>query len=249
MKFSRRNFVAAAVLVISGTPAAYAQGTLLERGRDFFRGLDYRPRRRVKLTTADIADGLREALRVGSDRVVRTLGAEDGFNGHADVHIPLPDSLAKVQSTLDRFGVSGVADELELRLNRAAESAVTSAKRLFEDTIRDMTLREARAILDGPEDSATRYFRANMAAPLTADMKPIVERELAAVGAIRAYVQMMNQYRSFPFVSDAKADLTGHVLERTVDAVFLYLAREEAAIRKDPVKRTTRLLRRVFGGG
>ena len=85
-------------------------------------------------------------------------------------------------------------------------------------------------------------------APLTDKMKPIVDQELASVGAIRAFDEMMRQYRSFPFVPDAKADLTGHVLERAVDGVFLYLAREEAAIRKDPVKRTTTLLRRVFAG-
>ncbi len=87
-----------------------------------------------------------------------------------------------------------------------------------------------------------------MVAPLTDKMKPIVDQELASVGAIRAFDELMRQYRSFPFVPDAKADLTGHVLERAVDGVFLYLAREEAAIRKDPVKRTTTLLRRVFAG-
>ncbi len=238
----------AGVLVVSGTGGTYAQGTLLERGREFLRKLDGPPPRPAELTEADIADGLREALRVGSERVVGTLGAEDGFNGRADVHIRLPKTLAKVQSTLARFGVGRVADELELRLNRAAEAAVPRAKQLFWDAIRDMTLQDARTILDGAEDSATLYFRGKMTAPLTAEMKPIVDQELANVGAIRAYDDMMRQYRSFPFVTDAKSDLTGHVLERVVDGVFLYLAREEAAIRKDPVKRTTTLLKRVFAG-
>ena len=240
--------IAAVVLVVSGTGSTYAQGTLLERGREFLRKLEGPPSRPAKLTEADIADGLREALRVGSERVVGTLGAKDGFNGRADVHIPLPKTLAKVQSTLIRFGVGRVADELELRLNRAAEAAVPRAKQLFWDAIRDMTLQDARTILDGAEDSATLYFRGKMKAPLTAEMKPIVDQELANVGAIRAYDDMMRQYRSFPFVTDTESDLTGHVLERAVNSVFLYLAREEAAIRKDPVKRTTMLLKRVFAG-
>ena len=240
--------IAAVVLVVSGTGSTYAQGTLLERGREFLRKLDGPPPRPAKLTEADIADGLREALRVGSERVVETLGAKDGFNGRADAHIPLPKTLAMVQSTLNRFGVGHVADALELRLNRAAEAAVPRAKQLFWDAIRDMTLQDARTIFDGAEDSATRYFRGKMMAPLTAEMKPIIDQELANVGAIRAYDNMMRQYRSFPFVPDAKSDLTGHVLERAVNSVFLYLAREEAAIRKDPVKRTTTLLKRVFAG-
>ncbi len=249
---SRRQIIAVAVVVagvvVAGAAPASAQGSLIERGRQFFRDLDAPPRP-ARLTRAEIVDGVREALRVASERVVATLGAENGFNGRADVHIPLPKTLAGVRSTLARFGVGGVADELELRLNRAAEAAVPSAQRLFLDAIGALTLKDGRAILNGADDSATRYFRAKMAAPLTADMKPIVERELAGVGAIRAFDAMMRQYRSFPFVADAKADLTGHVLARAVDAVFLYLAREEALIRKHPAKRTTTLLKRVFGGG
>ncbi len=238
----------AGALVVSATGDTFAQGTLLERGREFLRKWDGPPSRPAKLTEAEIADGLREALRVGAERVVGTLGAKNGFNSRSDVHIPLPKSLAKVQSTLAHFGVSHVADELELRLNRAAEAAVPRAKQLLWDAIRDMSLQDVRSILDGAEESATRYFRGKMAAPLTDEMKPIVDQELASVGAIRAFDEMMRQYRSFPFVPDAKADLTGHVLERAIDGVFLYLAREEAAIRKDPVKRTTTLLRRVFAG-
>jgi hypothetical protein len=161
----------------------------------------------------------------------------------------LPKSLAKVQETLARFGVGHVADEAELRLNRAAEAAAPRAERLFAEAIRDMKLRDVRSILDGPEDSATRYFRGKMATPLAAAMKPIVEQELDNVGAVRAYDDMIRQYRSFPFVPDVRADLTTHVLERAVAGIFLYLAREEAAIRNDPVKRTTQILERVFGGG
>jgi hypothetical protein len=240
---------AVGVLAVSGAVSAYGQGTLLERGREFFRNLDGPPRRPARLTDTEIAAGLREALRVASERVVETLGAEDGFNRHADVRIKLPKSLARVRSTLDRFGVGGVADALELRLNRAAEAAVPRAEQLFADAIGAMKLGDVRAILAGAEDSATRYFRARMAAPLTAEMKPIVDQELANVGAIQAYDEMIRQYRSFPFVPDAKADLSAHVLERAVDGVFLYLAREEALIRKHPVKRTTTLLKRVFAGG
>ena len=236
------------IVMASESEPTFAQGTLLDRGREFLRDLDGPPVRPARLTEAEIADGLREALRVGAERMVETLGAKNGFNSRSDVHIPLPKSLAKVQSTLAHFGVSHVADELELRLNRAAESAVPRAKQLFRDAIRDMSLQDVRSIFEGPEDSATRYFRGKMVAPLTDRMKPIVDQELTSVGAVRAFDEMMRQYRSFPFVPDAKADLTGHVLERAVDGVFLYLAREEAAIRKDPVKRTTTLLRRVFAG-
>ena len=239
-------FLAAGVLAVSGAGSSYAQDSMLERGWNYLRKLDSKPKRVTSVTDGEIASGLREALRVGSARVVEKLGAKNGFNHRTDVHIPLPRTLAKVQSTLARFGVSHVADELELRLNRAAEAAVPRAKQLFWNAVDEMSLQDARSILEGADDSATQFFRGKMVAPLTDEMRPIIDQEITNVGAVRAFDEMMRQYRSFPFVPDAKADLTGYVLERAIDGVFLYLAREEAAIRKDPLKRTTTLLKRVF---
>ena len=51
-----------------------------------------------------------------------------------------------------------------------------------------------------------------------------------------------------PFVPDVKADLTGYVVEKAMDGLFYYVAKEEAAIRNDPAARTTELLKKVFGG-
>lgn len=201
----------------------------------------------ASLRDMDIARGLKEALRVGSDRVVSTLGKLDGFNKSPDVHIPLPQSLQTVKKVLDTVGAGAMTDDLELRLNRAAESAVPKAKRLFGESIAAMTFDDARAIYNGPKDSATQYFRGKMSAPLVADMRPIVDAELARVGAIQSYDRMIGQYRAMPFVPDVKSDLTEYVLGRAVDGVFLYLGREEAAIRENPAKRTTDLLKRVFG--
>ncbi len=201
----------------------------------------------ASLRDMDIARGLKEALRVGSDRVVSTLGKADGFNKSPDVHIPLPPSLQTVKKVLDAVGAGAAADDLELRLNRAAESAVPKAKRLFGEAIAAMTFEDARAIYNGPKDSATQYFHGKMSAPLAADMRPIVDGELARVGAIQSYERMIGQYRSLPFVPDVKANLTDYVLGKAVDGVFLYLGREEAAIRENPAKRTTDLLKKIFG--
>jgi len=99
------------------------------------------------LGTAEISDGLREALRVGTERVVGQLGQADGFNGDPTIHIPLPPTLQKVQSTLRAVGMSELADDVELKLNRAAEAATPKAKALFADAISEMTLEDARGIL------------------------------------------------------------------------------------------------------
>ncbi len=85
-----------------------------------------------------------------------------------------------------------------------------------------------------------------MSSPLAAEMKPIVDTQLASVGAIASYDRMIGQYKTPPFVPDVKSDLTNHVLDKAIGGVFLYLGREEAAIRENPAKRTTELLKKVF---
>jgi hypothetical protein len=200
------------------------------------------------LSTEEMGDGLLEALRVGTEKVVEQVGAADGYNLDPNIHIPLPHTLKKVQSVLKSIGKSGLADDLELRLNRAAEAAAPAAKELFWQAISGMTFDDVRQIFNGPDDSATRYFQRKMTPPLTTRMEPVVERSLSEVGAIQSYDAMIGQYKSVPFVPDVKADLTEYAVEKAMDGLFYYVAREEAAIRNDPAARTTELLQKVFGG-
>ena len=200
------------------------------------------------LATEEIVAGLREALKVGTERVVETIGTTDGFNKSPDIHIPLPENLRMVQSALNGIGMGDLGDELELKLNRAAEAATPKAKEIFWQSISSMSLEDARKIYDGPDDAATRYFQGSMSAPLKVEMHPIVDAILAEVGAIKAYDQMMGKYATLPFLPDIMANLTDYALDKALDGIFLYLAREEAAIRQNPAQRTTELLKKVFGG-
>lgn len=198
------------------------------------------------LTDGEISSGLKEALRVGSDVVVNQLGTEGGFNADPSIHIPLPDSLEKVQSTLDKVGMSGMLDDLETRLNTAAEIATPKAKELFFNAISAMTLDDARNILAGENDAATRYFQSKMTPDLVKEFTPIVNDSLAEAGAIQSYENTIGQYKKLPLVPDAKADLSSYVVEKGMDGIFHYLAVEEAKIRANPVARTTDLLKKVF---
>jgi hypothetical protein len=200
------------------------------------------------LSSTEIGAGLKEALTVGSERVVDQLGRSDGFNGDANIHIPLPASLDKVQTALRAAGLSSMLDDLELRLNRAAEAATPKAKKLFVQAIQEMTIDDVQGIYNGPQDAATRYFQKKMSAPLGEEMRPVVQESLSQVGAVQSYDAVMGKYRTLPFVPSAKADLTGYVVEKGLAGIFHYIAVEEAAIRQNPVKRSTELLQRVFGG-
>ena len=198
------------------------------------------------LSTDEIGSGLKEALRVGTESVVSNLGRTDGFNLDEQIRIPLPGELARVKDVLEKVGMDGMLTDLEVRLNRAAEIATPKAKALFVQAINDMTLDDVMSIYNGPEDSATQYFRSKMSAPLALEMEPVVEASLADAGAVQAYDGVMERYNAIPFTPEVDADLSNYVVAKGMDGIFYYLAKEEAAIRQNPAKRTTELLRRVF---
>lgn len=251
MRAMKYSAVAAAaifsVLVCSGAPVGAA--SLLDKAQGILGkigGGTGTSSGAAALGEAEIGRGLKEALKVGAGKVVSKLGVADGFNLDPTAHIPLPASLKTAQEFLSKFGYSSLTDDLELRLNRAAEAAVPEAQSLFVDAISQMTLDDVRAIYDGPDDAATRFFQNKMSKPLSQRMVPIVDKSLSQVGAIASYDAVMGQYRTIPYVPNLKANLTGHVIEKALVGLFHYIAKEEAAIRNMAAARTTDLLKRVF---
>ncbi len=203
------------------------------------------------MSSVEIGRGLKEALKLGTERVIGQVGQPGGYLKDAAIHIPLPGFLGRAQELLQAAGAAGLLDDLEVRLNRAAEAAAPQARDIFFDAIGQMTLADARQILDGPDDAATRYFQRTMTPELKAAFRPVVDRELANAGAIQAFDSVTERYAAVPFAPalgrDAKDRLVDHALEGATDGIFHYLAREEKAIRQNPAARTTDLLKKVFG--
>ncbi len=233
--------LAAALLLICSP--GWAQDSLLQQGLGL---LSSSSSKTSSLSQGEMGAGLKEALRVGTENVVAQLGQTGGFYTDKAIHIPLPGQLATVQKALKAAGYSGLVDDLELKLNRAAEQATPKAKALFVDAISAMTIEDAQKILSGPDDAATQYFRKSMGPGLAKEMQPVVDSTLAEAGAVQAYDNMMGQYNTLPFMPDAKANLTQYVVDKGMDGIFHYVAKEEAAIRTNPAARTTDLLKKVF---
>lgn len=199
------------------------------------------------LTPREITDAFRQALTIGSEKVVTQLGQAGGFNADPKVRIPLPSTLSKVQDALETVGASYLLDDLENKLNRAAEIATPQAKELFFNAIAEVTFDDIYNIYTGPDDSATRYFRGKMSDPLSDKFSPIVNNAISQAGAIQAFDKVMSRYQAIPFMPDVKADLTSYVVDQGIEGIFFYLAEQEKAIRQDPVRQTTELLKKVFG--
>ncbi len=199
------------------------------------------------LSNADITQGLKAALTQGSNVVVDQLGTANGFSLDPNIRIPLPSSLVKARNFADNFGLAGSFDDLELKLNQAAEQATPKARQLFLGAIQEMSVEDATGILRGPDDAATSYFKDKTGTSLKSAMRPLVDQALANVGAVRSFNSLLSRYNSIPLAPKVDADLTGHVVDKGSDGVFYYIAEEEQAIRNNPLKRTSEILQRVFG--
>ncbi|MDQ6957729.1 MAG: DUF4197 domain-containing protein [Mariprofundaceae bacterium] len=199
------------------------------------------------LTNSDIDEGLKQALRKGVRISVDYLGHTDGFWKHPDVRIPLPGTFQTPARYLQKAGLGSYTEQLQKRMNRAAEEAVPLARTVFYDAIRSMRFSDVRRILQGKNDAATRYFERKTIPELTRVFSPIVHRELNRSGAVRSYRAFSSQYASLPFVGQhLTIDLDEYVTKKALAAMFTVLAHEEARIRHDPAARTTQLLRSVF---
>ena len=199
------------------------------------------------LSQAEIDAGLREALTVSTNLVATQLGQTNGYFGDPQIKIPLPKTYRDIQKNLSVIGASGPLDDLELRMNRAAESAVPEAKQLVLAAVRDITIEDALNILNGGDSAATDFLRAKTETRLRASFTPYVRDALAESGAFTSLESAAGQYGLGGVTSNLQTDLTRHAVGLGLDGVFFYVAEEEKKIRENPVARTSEILRRVFG--
>jgi hypothetical protein len=201
----------------------------------------------ASLSNRDAAAGLKDALVQGSAKAVGQLGAADGFLGNAQVKIPLPDSIKRVESGLRMVGMGKQADELVVSMNRAAEMAVKEATPVLTASIKKMSVQDAKAILTGGDDAATQYFRRTTSGELTQRFLPIVKKMTAKVQLAEQYNSLAGQAASFGLVKQEDANIDNYVTRKALDGLFLVIAEQERAIRKDPVGAASGMAQKVFG--
>ena len=211
-------------------------------------GVDAGSAASAALGNEEIVAGLKEALAKGAENAVNALGQPDGFLGNPAVKIPVPEKLRTVESVLRTLGQGQYADQFVETMNRAAEAAVPESAAILGDAIRDMSVDQARQILSGPDDAATRYFRQVGEERLTARLQPIVSDATSSAGVTSAYKQAIDRAGPAAALVDSDAvDLDGYVTREALDGLFTLIAAEEKRIRENPAARTTDLLKKVFG--
>jgi hypothetical protein len=199
------------------------------------------------LSGADTAAGLRQALTQGATRAVDLLGRPDGFLGDPRVRIPLPDSLKTVERLMRAMGQGARFDELVVAMNRAAEAAVPQARTLLVDAVKQMSIADAKAIVTGGDDAATRYFRSKTGAEIARRLQPVVKRATDRLQLARQYDGLAAQGAQLGLVKPGDETIDGYVTRKALDGLFLAIADEERAIRANPAAAAGSLARRVFG--
>jgi hypothetical protein len=199
------------------------------------------------LSNKEATNGLKEALIVGANKAVNQLGAVDGFFANNEVKIPLPDSMRKAEKGMRILGMGKQADELVLKMNRAAEAAVPEAKALLINSVKQMSVTDAKAVLTGGNDAATQYFKRTTSLPMAEKFLPIVKKATENVQLAQQYNKFAEMGNKFGVVKKEQVNIEEYVTQKTLDGVYLMMAKEEAAIRQNPVGQASSLIKKVFG--
>ena len=198
------------------------------------------------LSTTEIISGLKQALTIGTQNSTSQLSALDGFFKNAAIKILLPEDAKKVESTLRSLGMGSMVDKAILSMNRAAEEAAKGAGTIFINSVKQMTITDAVNILKGGDFAATNYFKEKTTAELTQKFKPVIEKALNNVNATKYWGDVTTVYNNFSS-NKVNTDLNAYVTQKAMDGIFLQVGLEEQKIRKNPVARTTEILKKVFG--
>ena len=199
------------------------------------------------ISNRDAINGLKEALTRGSHAAVARLGVENGFFGNDRVKIALPPSLRRAEAVMRSIGMDRHADELVLRMNRAAEAAVPEAKTLLVDAVKKMRVQDAKGVLTGGDDAATQYFKRTTSEPLAKRFQPIVKKAMERVKLAEKYNEIAASGAKVGLVKEEDAQLEDYVTRKALDGLFVAIAEEEKKIRQNPAAAASAIVRRVFG--
>ena len=197
------------------------------------------------LSNDEIVSGLKQALEVGAQNSGNKLSVLNGFFKNAAIKILLPPEAVKVESTLRNLGFGKQVDDAILSLNRAAEDAAKSAAPIFVNSIKTMSISDALNILKGSDTAATVYLKSKTTTALTEAFRPVIDSSLKKVNATKYWNTLFTTYNKFS-LNKINPDLAGYVTEKALSGIFFQVGQEEKEIRKNPLARTTDLLKKVF---
>jgi hypothetical protein len=229
------------VTIVMASFVIQSQGQILQDAMKMLDG------GKGNLSEQDAVSGIKEALEKGTAESVSLVSKLDGYFHNPEIRIPFPEDARTIESKLRAIGLGSEVDKAVLSMNRAAEDAAKSAQPIFVAAIRSMNVSDAIGIVKGKDDAATQYLARTTTPALKEKFSPVIKASLDKVDATRIWSDLINTYNQIPFVARQNPDLTAYVTDKAISGLFRMIAKEEQKIRKDPVARTTEILKKVFG--
>ncbi len=246
--FSKIGIAAFAVVTMTATAEAQGFKKLMDEGKKALGNPPIPGGKGTSLSNSEITAGLKEALQVGSRNATGKVSTVNGFFADQAIKVLMPPEAKKIETALRSVGMGAQVDKAILAMNRAAEDASTKAAPIFTNAITSITIQDGLSILRGSNDAATQYLKGRTTPELTSAFKPVIQASLEKTHATRYWKEIVNIYNRLPTTRQKmNPDLAGHVTEKALYGIFVYVAQEEGKIRTNPTARVTDLLRRVFG--
>lgn len=200
------------------------------------------------LTSDDIGNGLKEALRIGAQQGATELSEDGGYFNDLAYRILLPDEVRKVTDKLQGIpGFSNLEEVIIKKINQGAEDAASKAGPIFVGAIRQMTIQDAMSILKGDNNAATSYLQRTTYNALFNEFNPVINTSLDKYDANKVWQDAATAYNNFPLTrQEVNTNLGEYVTERALEGLFKKVALKELDIRENIGARSTELLRKVF---
>lgn len=214
---------------------------ILQTASDLLSGNSGKP------TQSEVSGGLKQALQIGIDHGADQVSRPDGFFKNLAIKILFPPEAKKVETALRNIGLGSICDNVIKSFNRAAEKAAKEAKPIFVNAIKQLTFKDVMDILFGADNAATQYLKRTTSPQLKLKFKPVISNSMDKVNATKYWGEVTSRYNNIPFVQPVETDISAYVTDKALDGLFHVIEKEEKKIRKDPLQRTTALLKKVFG--
>ena len=226
------------------------------------------------ITSNESIKAIKEALQNGTKYAISNLSKKDGFLANPHVKIPLPSSLQKAANIVSKYGGKKYVDEFDAAINHAAEKAVPQTYEIFQKSIKNMSIEDAKKLLKGGNGSITNFFREKNSKQLYEKIYPIVKNSIRDVNVMQYYKTFKGYYQKYMpkidlgeqtnsilgtvmniakqtgakkyMINLSEKTLDDYVTKKSIDGLFYMIAQEENKIRKNPLAYSTGIVKKVF---
>lgn len=213
------------------------------------------------LTQAEIVAGLKEALKVGTNKASQQLSATNGYYGDLAVRILLPDEAQVITRNISKLpGGQTMVDNVVRGINAAASDAASETAPIFIDAITSMTIQDGAKILAGGNTAATAYFKQKtrpqlkklFASKIDASLQKKIVGNVSAQSSWNTMTTQWNNVAGSVVgqvagLTTVQTDLSDYLTDKALDGLFTKVGEQETAIRTKASARTSAILQKVFG--